>query len=79
MMEHLHCWCFPVSWSIRHTGGTEIDERGKRKPIIRDEEVRDTMCCHCGAFKERKLRFVQTEGHGILRHCINPVRKEGQK
>lgn len=75
MTEHVHCWCFPVCWSIRHTG-TELDERGKKKEIIRDEEVRDTMCCHCGTFKEKKLRFVQAEGHGILRHSIARVDKK---
>lgn len=78
MTDHVHCYCFPVCWSIRHTG-TEIDERGKKKAVIRDEETRDSMCCHCGHFKEGKLKFVQTEGHGILCHVIHRVEKGAAK
>lgn len=76
MTDHAHCWCFPVGWSVQHMGGFEIDERGRKKPIVHEENVRDTMCCHCGAFKDRKLLFVQVEGHGILRHSISRVKNE---
>lgn len=79
MTDHVHCYCFPVSIWETHTGGFELDEKGRKKPFIRESSTRDTMCCHCGAFKERKLRFVQTEGHGILRHNIGYAPKEEAK
>jgi hypothetical protein len=76
MTDHAHCFCFPVGLSETHAGGYELDERGKKKPIVRENNTRDTMCCHCGAFKERKLKFIQTEGHGLLRHHIWHAPKE---
>ncbi len=76
MTDHVHCYCFPVCLSERHTGGMEVDEKGKKKPMIRETDTRDTMCCHCGAFKERRLLFIQDEKHGILRHRIWHAPKE---
>jgi len=70
MIEHVHCYCYPVCMSETHTGTFEIDEKGRKKPIVREENTRDTMCCHCGTFKDRRLKFIQAEGHGILRHHI---------
>jgi hypothetical protein len=37
------------------------------------------MCCHCGNFKDRRLKFIQAEGHGILRHHIWHAPKEPKK
>ena len=75
MMDHAHCFCFPVGLTESHIG-LEIDERGKRKQIKREENTRDTMCCHCGAFQDGKLQFIQTEDHGILRHRIWHAKKK---
>lgn len=76
MTDHAHCFCFPVCLSETHTGVFEIDAKGRKKPIVREENTRDTMCCHCGAFKDRILKFIQAEGHGILRHHIWKMPKE---
>lgn len=73
MTDHVHCYCFPVCHSVTHTG-FELDERGKRKPFLHEDNTRDQMCCHCGHFKEGRLKFVQTEGHGILRHNTQVVK-----
>lgn len=70
MTDHVHCYCFPVCLSETHTGGHELDEKGRKKPIVREMNTRDTMCCHCGHFKDKKLKFNQVEGHGVLRHSI---------
>jgi hypothetical protein len=78
MIEHDHCYCFPVCYSESHTG-FEIDERGKRKPTRHETNTRDSMCCHCGHFKEGRLVFVQAEGHGVLRHHTRPIRPEEKK
>lgn len=78
MIEHDHCFCFPICLTESHTG-FELDERGRRKAFTRENNTRDTMCCHCGAFKDGKLRFIQEDNHGILRHRIWHAPKEGKK
>ena len=79
MTDHAHCYCFPVCLSETHiTQG--LDEKGKKKQFIQSKDVKDIMCCHCGSFKEKKLLFVQTEGHGILRHhTAYAPKEEGKK
>src|ERR1043166_4658149 len=67
MTEHAHCWCFPVSWSIRNTGGAEIDGRVNSKPTTRDEEVRYMLCCHCGCASPSRT----TNGKERRRPCQN--------
>ena len=79
MTEHVHCYCMSCCISETHTGGYEVDEKGKRRPFTRERNVRDMMCCHCGRFKDGRIKFVQTEGHGILRHNIIEVKGEGTK
>lgn len=79
MTDHAHCYCFPVGMSETQTGGFELDEKGRKKPIVRETTTRDTMCCHCGNFKDRRLKFIQAEGHGILRHHIWHAPKDEKK
>ena len=75
MMDHEHCFCFPVCYSVSNIGYEE-DARGKRKQVRYEENTRDSMCCHCGVFKEGCLVFVQTPDHGILRHAIHVTKKK---
>ena len=79
MTDHVHCYCFPVCHSVSHTGAFEIDEKGRKRPIVREENTRDTMCCHCGKFKEGRLKFnLESEKHGILRHNISVVKGDAK-
>ena len=79
MTDHAHCYCIASCLSETHTGGFEIDEKGKKKPIRREDNTRDAMCCFCGRYKEGRLKFVQTEGHGLLRHLTVKAPKDTEK
>lgn len=73
MADHAHCHCIPVGYSEETTG---VRDAAGNKVVSRDRQANDLMCCFCGQFRDGKLKFVQDEGHGPLRHRTQYVDKK---
>lgn len=76
-MDHSHCHCISLGWSESHITSareTEEEKERRKKKVV---DISDAMCCFCGKTEHGKLRFVQVDGHGLLRHTIQrPLKNE---